>query len=111
MGWKILFSLLHREFRIYSVCLKMWFFTCLIPILARICGYKTKRFLYYPATFFICGLESTGIQLIKQGYFEKLLTKLWGIVKDRMCVKILKVESKPPLSSSFEPPVKEEAIN
>jgi len=44
------------------------------------------------------------------GYVENLLTELWKIVEDESCTTQQREKSPPPLSSTFEQPVKEEAI-
>ena len=50
--------------------------------------------------------------LVHVEYVEELLTKLWAIAEDSKCArrKIPEVNSPPPLSSAYEHPVKNQAI-
>ena len=48
--------------------------------------------------------------LVISGYVEKLLTELWKVVENESYIAQLREKSPPPLSTTFEQPLKEEAI-
>ena len=64
-------------------------------------------------TILISYLTAAYYHCLFPGYVEALFTKLWIIVGDSKCIGHLKVrvKSPPPLSSSFEHPVKSKAIS
>jgi hypothetical protein len=59
----------------------------------------------------VCSVATVTLPYL--GYVEKLLTKLWMAVEDKNCITQHRVESPPPLSSSYtiEHPIKSEAIS
>ena len=64
-------------------------------------------------TILISYLTAAYYHCLFSGYVETLFTKLWIVVGDSKCIGHLKarVKSPPPLSSSFEHPVKSEDIS